>query len=217
MSSMKKVKREIKELKYCFPDVPTKAIKIEVAPLFLSLVTNELIEDNVDKCLQMMGKYKMNMTFFKENILDLSEGKLKNNYDKIGSTVKAGFTREYNKSHKTVIGKSKKARIDPIDEEMEFDPDGNPIDNKVKSSNKDDDDDDNEEADNEEGNDKKTKKRKRITKAKPKTKAKSKTRPEEDVDDEDDRQKHTPKPKAKTKKRGKSKVSKSSIESITID
>jgi hypothetical protein len=45
MSTQKKVKRQIKELKCNFSGISQFAIKEEICPLILSYVSNKLIED----------------------------------------------------------------------------------------------------------------------------------------------------------------------------
>jgi len=45
MSTHRKIKRQIKELKYNFSGISQFAIKEEICPLILSYVSNNLIED----------------------------------------------------------------------------------------------------------------------------------------------------------------------------
>lgn len=64
MSTQKKIKRQIKELKYNFYGLSQFAIKEEVCPLILSYVANNLIEDGkVNKNL-----YKIFQTDFYKKI-----------------------------------------------------------------------------------------------------------------------------------------------------
>ena len=53
----KKVKREIKELKYSFPGCSNNSIREEIVPLILSRISNNLIDfghDGIENCLQFM-------------------------------------------------------------------------------------------------------------------------------------------------------------------
>lgn len=117
------------------------------------------------------------MELFKENIMDLSNEKIKNQFEHVGTTAKSALTREYNKNFKTSIvrkkGKGKKGEED-TEEGKKFDRDGNCIEGELNETQVEEED---EESLNESivvnGKEKKTK-----AKTKGKTKGKTKKKKE---------------------------------------
>ena len=154
LMTLKKTKRELKELKLCFPNCPRKGIKNEIAPLVLSLITNHINEEQYDSCLDIMKKHKITMELFKENILDLSSEKNRVAFEHLGSTAKSALTREYNKNFKTSIirkkgGKAKVGEEESIAGGKRFDAEGNCIEEDgkgSKSKNEEEDDENDEES-----------------------------------------------------------------------
>ena len=177
MMTLKKTKRELRELKHCFPYSSSKGIKNEIAPLVLSLMTGYVTNGDYDSSLELMRKYKITMELFKENIMDLSNEKIKNQFEHVGTTAKSALTREYNKNFKTSIvrkkGKGKKGEED-TEEGKKFDRDGNCIEGELNETQVEEED---EESLNESivvnGKEKKTK-----AKTKGKTKGKTKKKKE---------------------------------------
>ena len=172
---MKKTKRELRELKHCFPYSSSKGIKNEIAPLVLSLMTGYVTNGDYDSSLGLMRKYKITMELFKENIMDLSNEKIKTQFEHIGTTAKSALTREYNKNFKTsIVRKKGKKGEEDTEEGKKFDRDGNCIEAELNGTQIEEED---EESLNESivvnGKEKKTK-----AKTKGKTKGKTKKKKE---------------------------------------
>jgi len=129
MQKFKKTKREVKELKYSFPNISSVSIIEEISPLILSAITNCLIDagkEGVETCLRLMKNYKLSMEKFKENIVDLQPGdKILTKYEKISPQIKAYFTKKYNEAFKTSIVRKKKK--DSEDDKVRYDAEGNII------------------------------------------------------------------------------------------
>jgi replication factor C subunit 1 len=127
---IRKVKREIRELKYSFHGCPSISIKEEIVPLILSKVTDKLIEDDIagiDSCLYFLKEYKLPLDTFKENVLDLHPNiKKVEKFNKINSQVRANLTRRYNEAFKTSIVRKK--RKEKSESSVKYDEEGNIID-----------------------------------------------------------------------------------------
>ncbi len=127
---IRKIKREIRELKYSFPGCPSNAIKEEVVPLILSKVSDRLIEDDnsgIDACLHFLKEYKLPLDRFKENVLDLHPNSKKvEKFEKINPQVRAALTRRYNEAFKTSI--LRKKRKEKSQSSIKYDEEGNIID-----------------------------------------------------------------------------------------
>jgi replication factor C subunit 1 len=108
----RKIKREIKELKYSFPNCSNTSIKEEIAPLILSKISNNLIDfgnDGIENCLEFMRDYKISIEKLKENVTDLqSNDKILTKFEKISPQIRAALTRKYNEAFKTSIVRKKK-------------------------------------------------------------------------------------------------------------
>ena len=129
MSSMRKIKREICELKKYFTNCNLNSIKNEICSLFLNIIIDYVNNDNYDESLNLMKKYKISMDVFKENIIDLAGEKIKKNFEKIGTRIKSNFTKKYNKNFKTSIIKNKKGKTSKTEiNNNKYDQDGNLID-----------------------------------------------------------------------------------------
>ena len=177
MSSMRKTKREIKELKRCFFGYNSHSIKNEIVPLIFSNLidnineTNE--ENNIENSIDLMKEFKLNMEMVKDNLYDLAPEKMKEEFDQISPTLKSAFTRLYNKTFQSSIIRKKsvlKKGKDSIEiSNIKYDQDGNIIDEESNI---------NENEDNDSSfvdiKDVKSKKSKKATKTKKVTKRKSK-------------------------------------------
>ena len=185
MSSMRKTKREIKELKKCFFGYNSHSIKNEIVPLVFTTIINNINQtnedDNLDNCIEIMKSFKLNMEMVKENLMDLAQEKMQKEYNNIAPTAKSAFTRLYNKNFKSSIIRkkgSKKGKDTLEISNIKYDEDGNPI-NEGDNNDNDDDNEDNESSfidikDNKSKKSKKNTKEKKVIKGK--TKAKSKGR-----------------------------------------
>ena len=185
MSSMRKTKREIKELKKCFFGYNSHSIKNEIVPLVFTTIINNINQtnedDNLDNCIEIMKSFKLNMEMIKENLMDLAQEKMQKEYNNIAPTAKSAFTRLYNKNFKSSIIRkkgSKKGKDTLEISNIKYDEDGNPI-NEGDNNDNDDDNEDNESSfidikDNKSKKSKKNTKEKKVIKGK--TKAKSKGR-----------------------------------------
>ena len=132
MSSLNKIKREITELKECFPSASGEEIRKDILPVFYSYLIDYILDGDIDTVLQMMKNYRVTMELFKENMTDLVDEKLKLKFDKVGTTNKSNLTRAYNKNFKSSIirVKNKKGKTKNsvnINSQNVFDENGNPL------------------------------------------------------------------------------------------
>ncbi len=179
MSTMRKIKREIKELKKCFFGYNSHCIKNEIVPLVFTKIINNINEtnenDNLDNCIEIMKSFKLNMEMVKENLMDLAQEKMQKEYNNIAPTAKSAFTRLYNKNFKSSIIRkkgSKKGKDTLEISNIKYDEDGNPINEGDNNDNND--NDDNESSSFIDIKDVKSKKSKKSTKDKKITKDKNK-------------------------------------------
>lgn len=130
MQRIRKVKRELRELKYSFPGISTKSIKEEIVPLVLSKIANNLVDygkDGIDMCLKFMEEYKLSMDKFKEHVMDLQPSeKLLAKFNNVSQPLRTALTRRYNETFKTSLTKRK--RKDGADtSKVRYDDEGNVI------------------------------------------------------------------------------------------
>jgi hypothetical protein len=129
-STIRKIKREIKEIKYSFPNCSMRSVKDEIAPLVLSKIANNLVnfgEDGIEACLDFMVRYRISMDKLKDNIMDLQPNpSIKIKFEALNTQIKSLFTRKYNESYKTSLVRRKKRETDP-ESKVRYDPDGNVI------------------------------------------------------------------------------------------
>lgn len=127
----KKIKREIKELKYSFSNCSNTSIKEEISPLILSKISNYLIDfgnDGIENCLEFMKNYKISIEKLKENVTNLqSNDKILSKYEKISPQIRAALTRKYNEAFKTSIVRKKK-KVSGSESAVRYDEEGNIID-----------------------------------------------------------------------------------------
>ena len=77
-----------------------------------------------------MKNYRVTMEYFKENMTDLVDEKLRLKFDKVGTTNKSNLTRAYNKNFKTSIirNKNKKGKAQTsVNSQNIYDENGNPL------------------------------------------------------------------------------------------
>ncbi|MCQ2819606.1 MAG: AAA family ATPase [archaeon] len=111
MSTLKKVKREAKELKRCFRGADALTTRYELSPIMLFMITNALDEDgSADSAIEIMKKYRLTLDMFKENILDLCDDKFKESFNAMSSSVKGNLTKNYNKNCKSSVYEKRKAK-----------------------------------------------------------------------------------------------------------
>jgi hypothetical protein len=113
-SKMRKTLRQLKDLKSNFHNYSLRSIKEEIIPLFLSIITNELItngKDSINGVIELFKKYKINTFLFKENILDLQpSAKILNKWEKINSSLKSTLTKKLNEEYKNLYTMKKKGK-----------------------------------------------------------------------------------------------------------
>ena len=137
MSSLNKIKREITELKECFPSASGEEIRKDILPVFYTYLIDYILDGDIDTVLQLMKNYRVTMELFKENMTDLVDEKLKLKFDKVGTTNKSNLTRAYNKNFKSSIirVKNKKGKTKNsvnINSQNVFDENGNPLNEVVE-------------------------------------------------------------------------------------
>ena len=113
-SKIRKTQRQLKDLKSNFHNFSLRSIKEEIIPLFLSIITNELVTNGkecINDIIEIFKKYKINTLLFKENILELQTStKILNKWEKINSSLKATLTRRLNEEYKNHSIKKKKGK-----------------------------------------------------------------------------------------------------------
>ena len=107
ISSLNKIKREITELKECFPSASANEIRRDILPVYYTYLIEYILDGDIDTVLNMMKNNRITMEYFKENMTDLVDEKLKIQFDKIGTANKSNLTRAYNKNFKTSIIRNK--------------------------------------------------------------------------------------------------------------
>ena len=132
ISSLNKKKREITELKECFPSASSDEIRRDILPVFYTYLIDYVLDGDIDKVLELMKKYKVTMEYFKENMTDLVDEKLRLKFDKVGTANKSSLTRAYNKNFKTSIvrNKNKKGKTQSsvnLNSQNIYDENGNPL------------------------------------------------------------------------------------------
>ena len=130
ISSMKKTKREVKDLKQLFPFASFNAIKNEISPLIFNIIMNILIDkakDGIDEILNIFTKLKMSITQFKETLFDLQTESAKQIYNKMNTGVKSALTKKLNEHFKTSIKVKKSKKEGNEDSNIKRDSEGNII------------------------------------------------------------------------------------------
>lgn len=107
LSSLKKTQREISEVRKCFGSCDRKGVRDEIVNIIMLLFSGFLNEGEIDKCLEMIRKYKLSLELVKENIMDLCEERYQALFEKVGTSMKSSLTREYNKNFKTSVVKKR--------------------------------------------------------------------------------------------------------------
>ena len=107
ISTLNKIKREITELKECFPSASANEIRRDILPVYYTYLIEYILDGDIDTVLNMMKNNRITMEYFKENMTDLVDEKLKIQFDKIGTANKSNLTRAYNKNFKTSIIRNK--------------------------------------------------------------------------------------------------------------
>ena len=130
ISSLNKKKREITELKECFHSASSDEIRRSILPVFYTYLIDYVLEGDIDNVLELMKNYRVTMEYFKENMTDLVDEKLRLKFDKVGTTNKSNLTRAYNKNFKTSIirNKNKKGKAQTsVNSQNIYDENGNPL------------------------------------------------------------------------------------------
>ena len=107
ISTLNKIKREITELKECFHSASANEIRRDILPVYYTYLIEYILDGDIDTVLNMMKNNRITMEYFKENMTDLVDEKLKIQFDKIGTANKSNLTRAYNKNFKTSIIRNK--------------------------------------------------------------------------------------------------------------
>ncbi len=130
MSSLKKTKREITELKRAYNGISRATMATEVAPLLVELVVDTIENEGVDGVVEFLRKNKLTGDLLKENIMDLAGEKYQKEFDKIGGAAKGKLTKACNKQFK-VAGEKKAKKGKPKEDKNvaagKYDVDGNLI------------------------------------------------------------------------------------------
>jgi hypothetical protein len=127
-STIRKVKRQIRELKYTFPDQNLITIKEESVPLIMSKIANSLIRDGtdgIDDVINLLIEYKISNDVFKENIIDLAATSIVSRYEKLSSSIKGALTRKLNERSKTSIKRTKQKTVVIEGGNVRYDEEGN--------------------------------------------------------------------------------------------
>jgi hypothetical protein len=127
---IRKVKRELKELKVCFSSLSLKAIKEEAVPLILANITHYLNEDgqeSLEQCIALLNHYHITNEKFKEHILDLqSKETITKKFEKLSPGLKGALTRKLNERNKTSVAHKKKKESGSAEtEKVKYDEEGN--------------------------------------------------------------------------------------------
>jgi hypothetical protein len=127
---IRKVRRELKELKVCFPSLSLKSIKEEASPLILAKITNYLVSDGTDgleACIALLNMYHITNDMFKEHILDLqSKESITKRFEKLTPSLKGSLTRKLNERNKTSVAhKRKKENASTEADKVKYDEEGN--------------------------------------------------------------------------------------------
>ncbi len=113
-STIRKIKRQIRELKYSFPDQNMITIKEETVPLIMSKISNSLIEDGnegIDAIIDLLCYYKISNDVFKENIIELAASSIVSRYEKLHPSVKGALTRRLNERSKNSLKRTKNKSV----------------------------------------------------------------------------------------------------------
>ena len=140
MSSLNKIKREITELKECFHSATAKEIRLDILPVFYTYLVDYIVDGDIESTLELMKKYRITMEYFKENMTDLVDEKLKIQFEKIGTSNKSNLTRAYNKNFKSSIirNKNKKGKAKSsvnLNSQNIYDENGNPLNEIMEEEN----------------------------------------------------------------------------------
>jgi hypothetical protein len=111
IQKMKKVNRQLKELKEKFNSHSLRTIKEEIAPLLLSITRSSLEKgkDGIEEVSKLFHRYKINTLLFKENILDLQpSASILNKWEKTPTSIKTQLTKKMNEQNKSNFTKKKK-------------------------------------------------------------------------------------------------------------
>jgi replication factor C subunit 1 len=147
ISSLKKTKRILKELKQLFKFNGTCfAVKNEIAPLIYMMIVYNIIDkgkNGFNDVVKIFTKYKLNSTLFKDLLLECQSDVLKNMYNKITPSIKTAFSKKVNECCSFgVVKQNKKNKKEGNEERVEKrDEDGNIIEEEIVN-----DDDENEES-----------------------------------------------------------------------
>ena len=134
ISSLNKIKREIIELKECFHSKSSEEIRRDVLPVIYNSLVDLMVDGDIEGVFEIMRNYHITMDFFKENMTDLVEDKLKMKFDKIGTVNKSNLTKAYNKNFKSSVvrNKNKKGKIkSSINSQNIYDENGNPLNEEI--------------------------------------------------------------------------------------
>ena len=185
ISSLNKIKREITELKECFHSYSANEIRRDILPVMYTYLIDSIVSGDIEATLDLMKKYRITMEYFKENMTDLVDEKLKLQFDKVGTNNKSNLTRAYNKNFKSSIIRTKnkkgkgKSSVNLNTSQNIYDENGNPLNEIMEEENE----------ENDESSES-------VLNIKTKTKGKSKSRSKSNED----------KSKGKSKSKSKSKV-----------
>jgi hypothetical protein len=129
-SQIRKVKRELKDLKISFPNLSLKSIKEEATPLILGKITDYLVDkgsDGLDDCMTLLNNYHISNDMFKEHIIDLqSKESIIKRFEKLTPSLKGLLTRKLNERNKTSVTHNKRKGNAPIEtDKVKYDEEGN--------------------------------------------------------------------------------------------
>ena len=110
-----------------------QTLQNDYLPIIFDLISEELINENYQKAIDILDEMNISNELFKENIAPLIfDQKKAKKLDKIGAQSKAAFTRTYNATHSTSFkAKKKKREASKIVEDDLFDPDRDEAENEA--------------------------------------------------------------------------------------
>ena len=102
---------------------------------------DSIVSGDIEATLDLMKKYRITMEYFKENMTDLVDEKLKLQFDKVGTNNKSNLTRAYNKNFKSSIIRTKnkkgkgKSSVNLNTSQNIYDENGNPLNEIMEEEN----------------------------------------------------------------------------------
>ena len=130
--TIKKNLRQIKEISISIANrvlAPNDSLLNDIIPQLFTEIASRICskdEGRVKEAIELMDYFNITLNQFKENFMDLcSNSVYAHQYEEMPSTAKMAFTKLYNKSHLSMVKKSKKTESDDIIMKDNIDPELN--------------------------------------------------------------------------------------------